>query len=527
MAFGKVAILRPFVARCNSRLAYSVRAVRALEPRRLVVAKDYILALDQGTTSSRSILFDRQGAIHAAVSREFPQIYPQPGWVEHDPESIWQSQIESARAAMEQAGIDAGQIAAIGITNQRETTVLWERAGGAPVHNAIVWQCRRTAPECDALKREHFDHEIQERTGLVTDAYFSATKLQWLLKHVRGADLLAARGELCFGTVDSWLLYKLTGVHATDASNASRTMLYNIHDGAWDPVLLQKFRIPQELLPEVRDTSAVYGTTTVFGPEIPVAALCGDQQSALFGQTAFQPGQCKNTYGTGCFLLMNTGPSPVASKHGLLTTIAWSLGGKVTYALEGSVFAGGAVIQWLRDELGLLETAAQSEAVARSVPDTAGVHVVPAFVGLGAPYWDSSVRGAITGLTRGTGRAHIVRAALESISFQSADLIHAMEADTSDRITLLSVDGGASANNFLMQHQADLLGIPVRRGKTLETTALGAAFLAGLAVGFWKEFTELSEVWKEDQRFLPQWDESKRAEALGGWHKSLKMLTVK
>lgn len=490
------------------------------------MSKHYILAFDQGTTSSRSIIFDRAGAIRAVASKEFRQIYPQPGWVEHDPEEIWQSQLHTAHAAIAQAGIAPDEIAAIGITNQRETTVLWERSNATPVHNAIVWQCRRSAEACDRLKREQADREIRERTGLVVDAYFSATKLQWLLEHVPGAAPLAARGELAFGTIDSWLLFRLTGVHATDYSNASRTMLYNIHTREWDPVLLQKFGVPVEILPEVRDTSGVFGTTTVFGPEIPVAALCGDQQSALFGQAAFEPGQCKNTYGTGCFLLMNTGENAVPSKNGLLTTIAWGRNGQITYALEGSVFVAGAVVQWLRDEMKLIETAADSERLATSVPDTGGVGFVPAFVGLGAPHWNSAARGTITGITRGTRPEHVVRAALESIALQSAEVMRAMESDCGQTIPILKVDGGASANNFLMQYQADLLGIPVARGKTLETTALGAAFLAGLATGFWQELTQLKEIWKEDQRFDPQWDAGRRAQVLEHWSKIIKMLNI-
>lgn len=491
------------------------------------MAKRYILAFDQGTTSSRSIVFDCDGRIRGAASQEFRQIYPQPGWVEHDPEEIWQSQLATARAAMAQAAVGPNDIAAIGITNQRETTVLWERIGGAPVHNAIVWQCRRTADMCERLKAEQFDREIRPRTGLVADAYFSATKLQWLLQHVPGAAERAARGELCFGTIDSWLLYRLTGVHATDYSNASRTMLYNIHHLAWDEILLEKFGVPYPVVPEVRDTCDVYGVTRELGGEIPVAALCGDQQSALFGQTAFDVGQSKNTYGTGCFLLMNTGDTAVASTHGLLTTIAWGLDGAITYALEGSVFVGGAVVQWLRDELKFIASAAESEALAASVPDSGGVHVVPAFVGLGAPHWDSSVRGAIVGLTRGTTPAHIVRAALESIAFQSADVLRAMEGDSGRTISMLAVDGGASANNLLMQFQADVLGIPVVRGRTVETTALGAAFLAGLAIGVWKEITELRAAREEDQRFVPQWDAAHRAGAMDGWRDIIKMLKDK
>ena len=483
---------------------------------------EYILALDQGTTSSRSIVFDRQGKICASVSQEFEQIYPEPGWVEHDPEAIWQTQRDTAHEAIRQAGIQPAEIAAIGIANQRETTVVWERTTGKPVHNAIVWQCRRTAEICDRLAAEGCTEDFRQRTGLVLDAYFSGTKVKWILDHVPGARDRAARGELCFGTIDSWVLFNLTGVHATDYSNASRTLLYNIHDLEWDETILSRLEVPAELLPEVKASSGVFSTTTAFGPDIPVASLCGDQQSALFGQAAFSPHECKNTYGTGCFVLMNTGDTPVGSSHGLITTIAWGIGEKVEYALEGSVFIGGAVVQWLRDELGLIETAAQSESVAAQVEDAAGVHVVPAFVGLGAPHWDMHARGLICDLTRGANRAHIVRAALESISFQAADVIASMEADTGATIPRLRVDGGAAANNLLMQHQADVLGIPVVRGQVIETTALGTAFLAGLALGFWQGKEELTAVWREGRVFEPEWNEARRARELREWANAVK-----
>ena len=483
---------------------------------------DFVLALDQGTTSSRSILFDRAGKIIASVSQAFDQIYPKPGWVEHDPEAIWQTQLATARRVIKQAGAAAADIAAIGVANQRETTVVWERATGKPIHNAIVWQCRRTSGTCDALKAEGRAEDFRQRTGLVIDAYFSGTKVKWILDHVPGARARAARGELCFGTIDSWLLFKLTGIHATDYSNASRTLLYNIHDLRWDDSILECLGVPHEMLPEVKPSSGVFGASKNFGSEIPVAALCGDQQSALFGQAAFSPSDCKNTYGTGCFVLMNTGTKPVPSRHGLITTIAWGMGDTVEYALEGSVFIGGAVIQWLRDELKIVQTAAESESLASQVPDTGGVHIVPAFVGLGAPHWDMQARGIITGLTRGTNRAHIMRAALESISFQSADVIHSMESDTGGKIPRLRVDGGASANNLLMQHQADVLGIPVVRGQVIETTALGAAFLAGLAVGFWPDKNALAGVWREDRTFTPTWDTSRRDAALTEWANAIK-----
>jgi glycerol kinase len=490
------------------------------------MAKEFVLAMDQGTTSSRSIVFNHEGRICASVSEEFPQIYPKPGWVEHDPEAIWQSQLKTAHAAIAKAGISPDDLACIGITNQRETTLVWERSSGRPIFNAIVWQCRRTEDFCNRLKAEGLDEEVRSRTGLVIDAYFSGSKVRWILDQVDGAAKRAAAGELCFGTVDSWLLNKLCGVHATDYTNACRTMLFNIHDLQWDDVMLNSLGVPREMLPKVQPTSGVFGTTTIFGPEIPVASVCGDQQAALFGQAAFAVGECKNTYGTGCFAVMNTGDKPVDSHHGLLTTVAWGLDGKVEYALEGSVFIAGAVIQWFRDELGLLRSAAESELVAAEVDDSGGVYIVPAFVGLGAPHWNMGCRGTIVGITRGTGRAHLVRAALESISFQSADVIRCMEAETGKRMPILKVDGGAAANNLLMQHQADVLGTPVLRGQVTETTALGAAYLAGLATGFWRDRGEIQALWKPDRLFEPKWSESERKSALSAWNKAIKMTTL-
>ena len=490
------------------------------------MGKNFILAMDQGTTSSRSIVFDREGNIRASAAQEFEQIYPRPGWVEHDPEAIWRTQIETARAAIVQAKITADEIAAIGITNQRETTVIWERATGRPIHNAIVWQCRRTADICDDLKARGLEAEFRRKTGLVIDAYFSGTKIKWLLDNISGARMRAAHGELCFGTIDSWLLFRLTGEHATDYSNASRTLIFDIHNLRWDDTLLGCLDIPPDVLPVVKPTSGVFGTTAVFGSEIPVAALCGDQQSALFGQAAFSVGESKNTYGTGCFALMNTGEEAIDSNHGLLTTIAWGLDGKIEYALEGSVFIGGAVVQWLRDELKLISSAAESEVVAAQVVDNGGVYMVPAFVGLGAPHWDMQARGIITGLTRGAGRAHIVRAALESISFQSADVLDSMQKDVKRAIPALKVDGGASNNNLLMQHQADVLGIPVVRGQVVETTALGAAYLAGIAVGLWRGREELKTRWKIQREFVPEWSNDQRETARAAWKSAVnKVLT--
>ncbi|MBI5095671.1 MAG: glycerol kinase GlpK [Candidatus Hydrogenedentes bacterium] len=485
------------------------------------MSKRYILAMDQGTTSSRSVLFDESARIAAVAAEEFEQIYPQPGWVEHDPEAIWNTQLETARRVLREANVRPDEIAAIGVTNQRETTVIWERATGRPIYNAIVWQCRRTTEACERLSAAGLADEVRQRTGLVIDAYFSGTKAVWILDHVPGARARAERGELCFGTIDSWLLYKLTGQHATDVSNASRTLLFNIHGLDWDDVLLGHVGVPRAIMPSVGPSSHVYGTTKVLGADVPVAALCGDQQSALFGQTAFNIGDCKNTYGTGCFLLMNTGANPVESRHGLLTTLAWSVDGKVDYALEGSVFIGGAVIQWLRDELGLIASAEESEALALSVPDSGGVRLVPAFVGLGAPHWDMRARGVITGLTRGANRAHIVRAALESISFQSADVLRCMEADSGQTIRALRVDGGAARNDFLLQHQADVLGIPVLRGRTSESTALGAAFLAGLAVEFWPGRAQLSQLTATERVFEPSWNTNRRESEVNSWHRAV------
>ena len=490
------------------------------------MSRDYILALDQGTTSSRSLIVDRDGRILDTAQQEFAQHFPQPGWVEHDPEEIWRTQLETAQAVLQKAGLTAADIAAIGITNQRETTVIWDRASGKPIYNAVVWQCRRTADICDKLKADGAEDDIRARTGLVTDAYFSGTKAAWILDHVDGARDRAAKGELAFGTIDSWLLYNLTGDHATDVSNASRTMLFNIHELEWDADQLALLNVPREVLPQVKPTSGLFGTTTLFGDEIPVCAMCGDQQSALFGQTAFDPSDCKNTYGTGCFVLMNTGDKVVESKNGLISTVAWRIGDDVTYALEGSVFIGGAVIQWLRDELKLIDTAAESEAIALEVPDTQGVYVVPAFVGLGAPHWDPHARGIITGLTRGSGRAHIVRAALESIAYQSADVIHAMESDTGAPIPELRVDGGATQNKFLMQHQADVLGVPVLPAAQPETTAVGAAMLAGLDQGIWKDLDALRAVQGESPNIDPKWNDSDRIDGKKGWNEAIKMLKM-
>ena len=484
----------------------------------------YIIALDQGTTSSRAVIFDEQAAVVASHSIEFEQLYPQPGWVEHRPEDILQSQLDALKTAVQKAGIDVNDIAAIGVANQRETTLLWERATGRPLCNAIVWQCRRTAPLVERLKADGLGNLIRDRTGLVPDAYFSGTKLQWMLDSIPGSRERAERGELCFGTVDSFLTWHLTGgrVHVTDATNASRTMLYNIHEGRWDDMLLRCMNIPAQLLPEVVDSSRVVGMldASILGREIPIAALAGDQHAALFGQACFEPGMCKNTYGTGCFVLMNTGAAPVKSRNNLVTTIAWQLDGRPAYALEGSVFVGGAVVQWLRDEMGLVRSAAETEEVALSVPDNGNVYFVPAFTGLGAPYWDMYSRGTIVGLTRGTGRAHMVRAALESIAYQSADVINAMAADSGIRPTVLRVDGGASANNFLMQFQSDVLGVNVLRPRTIETTAMGAAMLAGRAVGLWSD-AQLAALPQPDRSFHPGMDKAAREKLLRQWQRAV------
>jgi glycerol kinase len=488
--------------------------------------KRFVLALDQGTTSSRAILFDHSGRSVGAVHREFTQIYPQPGWVEHDPETLWASQIGVAHEVLERTGVRPEEVAAIGLGNQRETTLVWDRATGRPLHNAIVWQCRRTAGTCDELKARGLEPEIRERTGLVLDAYFSGTKVKWLLDHVPGARERARDGELLFGTVDTWLIWNLTGgkAHVTDYSNASRTMLFNIRDLAWDPVLLDAMDIPAAMLPEVRPSSQVYGTTApgLFGQaEIPIAGDAGDQQAALFGQACFTPGMAKNTYGTGCFLLMHTGSRRVDSRHGLLTTIAWGVEGQVEYALEGSIFVAGAVLQWLRDELRLIDTAGQSEALAASIPDTQGVYLVPAFTGLGSPYWDMYARAALVGLTRGAGRKEIVRAALEAIAYQSRDVLDAMEEDSGITLRTLRVDGGGAPNNFLMQFQADQLGVAVDRPRTTEITALGAAFLAGLAVGFWRDRTEIAGTWEVDRTFMPVMAHELRERKYAGWKRAV------
>ena len=483
----------------------------------------YILALDQGTTSSRAIIFDHAGAIQAVSQKEFAQIFPKPGWVEHDANEIWATQAGVAAQALAQAGLAAGDIAAIGITNQRETTVVWDRKTGKPICNAIVWQDRRTAAMCDRLKARGLEKVIRKKTGLVLDAYFSGTKLQWILQHLPGARARAKAGELAFGTVDSWLVWNLTGgkQHVTDVSNASRTLLLNITTGDWDDELLEIFAVPRSVLPEVRSSSEVYGEASHFSPPIPIAGIAGDQQAALFGQVCNRPGMVKNTYGTGCFMLMNTGSKPIASKNNLLTTIAWRVAGRTEYALEGSIFIAGAVVQWLRDGLGIIKSSAEVESLAAQVPDTGGVYVVPAFAGLGAPHWDPYARGVIAGLTRGTTAAHVARAALEGIAYQVMDVLHAMEADAGIRLKELRVDGGACADNLLMQFQCDLLGVPVVRPKVSETTALGAAYLAGLAVGFWKDQTEIAGQWQMDHRFVPAMKPVTRKKLCAGWTKAL------
>ena len=485
----------------------------------------YILALDQGTTSSRSILFDKSGNPVAQVSKEFRQIYPNPGWVEHDPMEIWESQLFTAKEVIKKAEISPEDIEAVGITNQRETCVVWDRKTGKPVYNAIVWQCRRTSQLCDELKEEKMESVIREKTGLVIDAYFSGTKIKWILDNVEGARSRAEKGELSFGTVDSWLLYKLTAgkVHATDFSNASRTMLFNINDNKWDESIAKLLSIPESLLPEVRNSSGYFGKVdkAILGAEIPVTGIAGDQQAALFGQGCFEKGLAKNTYGTGCFLLMNTGEDRLTSSWGLLTTQAWGINDKVDYALEGSVFIAGAAIQWLRDEMKLISHASESEEVAKEVDNTAGVYFVPAFVGLGAPYWDMYARGTVVGLTRGTGRAHMVRAALEAIAYQVKDLVLAMEADSKIELKELRADGGAVSNSLLMQFQADILGVPVVVSKVAETTALGAAYMAGLAVGFWKDKDEIASHWQEGKRYLPRMDKEKADCLYAGWKRAV------
>jgi len=482
----------------------------------------YVLALDQGTTSSRAILFDRHGAVQAVAQKEFRQIFPQPGWVEHDPEEIWRTQIMCARRALAKAGIAAGEVSAIGITNQRETTIVWDRRSGQAVHNAIIWQDRRTADRCDKLRRDGLTDLIRSRTGLVPDPYFSATKLAWMLDSIPGLRVHAERGELAFGTVDTWLAWKLSGgaLHVTDPSNASRTMLYDIHRGCWDDELLEIFDIPRSMLPEVLPSSHVFGMTApkLLGAAIPIAGIAGDQQAALFGQACHEPGMAKNTYGTGCFMLLNTGTSSIPSKHGLLTTCAARLPQTPqAYALEGSVFIGGAVIQWLRDGLQIIRKSSEVEKLAASVQDTNGVYLVPAFTGLGAPYWDPYARGTLVGITRGANRAHIARAALESIAFQSAEVLTAMQQDAGITLKELRVDGGATENALLMQFQADLLGVTVVRPRVPETTALGAAYLAGLATGVWKTRDSIARQWKAAARFKPAMPASETADRMKTW----------
>ena len=486
--------------------------------------KKYIIALDQGTTSSRCILFDREQNIVEMAQKEFTQHYPHPGWVEHDPMEIYSSQYGVLMEVLAKSGVDVREVAGIGITNQRETTIVWDKTTGRPVYNAIVWQCRRTAPLCEELKADRdFTAYVKDHTGLLVDAYFSATKIRWILDNVPGAREKAGAGELLFGTVDSWLIWKLTGgaVHVTDYTNASRTMLYNIRDLCWDKRICDRLGIPACMQPEVRNCSEIYGTMNIQGVEVPIAGIAGDQQAALFGQTCFEPGEAKNTYGTGCFLLMNTGSRLYQSKNGLLSTIAIGLDGRVQYALEGSVFVGGAVVQWLRDELHLITESADTEYFARKVRDNGGVYVVPAFTGLGAPYWDMYARGAIFGLTRGTGRNHIIRAALESIAYQTCDVLHAMEEDTGLPLRELRVDGGASANNFLMQFQADIVDRTIRRPMIRETTALGAAYLAGLATGVWRDLDDIRSQWTLDRLYEPQMPAGQRETLLAGWHKAV------
>ena len=486
----------------------------------------YIMALDAGTTSNRCILFNRQGDICAMAQKEFTQYFPQPGWVEHNAQEIWSTMLGTAVEAMSQVDAKAENIAAIGITNQRETTVVWDRKTGEPVGRAIVWQCRRTADYCDALKDRGLTETIREKTGLVVDAYFSATKLHWILENVPGARERAEAGELLFGTVETWLIWKLTGgkVHVTDYSNASRTMLFNIHTLTWDEDILRELQIPASMLPQVMPSSGIYGETdpSLFGGAIPIAGAAGDQQAALFGQTCFSAGEAKNTYGTGCFLLMNTGNTPVTSKNGLVTTIAWGLDGQVTYALEGSVFSAGSAVQWLRDEMRLIDSAADSAYMAAKVIDTNGCYIVPAFTGLGAPYWDPYARGTIVGLTRGVNKYHIVRATLESIAYQTADILRAMNADSGITLSALNADGGASANDLLMQMQADTIGAPVQRPRCVESTAMGAAYLAGLAVGYWTGLADVLRNRAIDRVFYPSIGQAERDKRLKGWEKAVK-----
>ncbi|MBI4830008.1 MAG: glycerol kinase GlpK, partial [Candidatus Lindowbacteria bacterium] len=487
-------------------------------------------ALDQGTTSSRAIVFDQTGKPVATAAKEFRQIYPKPGWVEHDPEEIWASQIQVAGESMKKAGIEPSAVAAIGITNQRETTVVWDRATGKPITNAIVWQCRRSAPICDNMKKRQLGGMVLEKTGLVIDAYFSGTKIKWILDNVPGARERAKRGELAFGTIDTWLVYNLSGgkIHVTDYSNASRTMVFNIKELRWDSDLLAELGIPQQMLPEAAPSSKVYGNTSpdvFFGAAVPIAGIAGDQQAALFGQACFKPGLAKNTYGTGCFVLMNVGKRPALSKSGLLSTIAWGLNGSVEYALEGSVFIAGAAVQWLRDELKIISNAAESEELARTVADNGGVYFVPAFVGLGAPYWDMYARGTIVGLTRGSNRGHIARATLESICYLTRDVIDCMQADSGRKLDELKVDGGAIVNDLLMQFQSDILGVPVSRPETRETTALGAAYLAGLAVGYWDSLEDIAANWREQTRFSPRLEATERERLYAQWGRAVERAT--
>ena len=486
----------------------------------------YIMSLDAGTTSNRCILFNEQGEMCSVAQKEFTQYFPKPGWVEHDPEEIWATQLEVAVKAMSNLGAEAKDIAAIGITNQRETAIVWDKNTGVPVYPAIVWQCRRTSEYCDSLKEKGLTEVFREKTGLVIDAYFSGTKVKWILDHVEGARERAERGELLFGTVETWLIWKLTQgrVHVTDYSNASRTMLFNIKTLTWDEEILAELEIPKCMLPEAKPSSCVYGETATqyFGGPIPIGGAAGDQQAALFGQTCFEAGEAKNTYGTGCFMLMNTGETPVYSKNGLVTTIAWGLNGKVNYALEGSIFVAGAAVQWLRDEMRFIDSSADSEYMAQKVKDTNGCYVVPAFTGLGAPYWDQYARGTIVGLTRGVNKYHIIRATLDSICYQTQDVLQAMKADSGIALTSLKVDGGASANNFLMQTQADIIDAPVKRPRCVETTAMGAAYLAGLAVGYWKSLEEIRTNWESDRTFEPVITKEEREKRIKGWKKAVR-----
>ena len=485
--------------------------------------KKYVIALDQGTTSSRAIIFDREQNIIEIAQKEFEQIYPQPGYVEHDPMEIYASQYGVLIEVLAKSGVNADEVAAIGITNQRETTIVWDRHTGRPVYNAIVWQCRRTADICEQMKKDGMEPYVKEKTGLIVDAYFSGTKIKWILDHVEGARERAQAGDLLFGTVDSWLVWKLTNgaVHMTDYTNASRTMLYDIHSLQWDKKICDYLGIPLQMLPEVHECSEVYGTVSIQGTEIPIAGIAGDQQAALFGQACFEKGDAKNTYGTGCFLLMNTGEEVCHSKNGLLSTIAIGLGGKVRYALEGSVFVGGAVVQWLRDEMHFIDESRDCEYFAKKVEDNGGVYVVPAFTGLGAPHWDMYARGTIVGITRGTTRSHIIRASVESTAYQSKDLLDAMISDTGIQLKELRVDGGASRDGFLMQFQSDIMNLPLRRPMIRETTALGAAYLAGLAVGFWKDLDEIRQHWTLDKVYTPQMGEEERSRLMRQWHKAV------